>query len=368
MTASITREEAQIANWVTIPLAIAILVVRFISGQHWHKASFDVTTVVILASIAILIARIVVGYLVLHYDTAASILLETDDPDLSKLDLPRIRTGTILSLISRLLITTLYWLQCILLLLFYTRILSHIRWVKLGIRVTWVVIGLSYIAVVLATFLECRPFQLYWQLHPNPGNCIKAYTQLYVQCACNIIIDLFLLAISYPVLETQGHHSRSRKYQIGAMYTLGAFCIIITCIRLAYIRASQSAQPARSFWASVQAVISTFVANAPSIYGAFKLRQRKKTQSSSANINTTATNTTVTKRRTGVQEVDTYVLMEEMERDSRHGGAADDGERDGDIAASRGPLSFDSTGVVKQDKNNGSWVSETEIVMPRSQG
>jgi hypothetical protein len=343
MASRISRGQAQIANWISVPLAITILLVRFICGRHYQKSSFDITTVVILVSIAVLIARIVVSHLVLKYDTAIDILLE-GVTDYNSLNLDKIKTGTILSLISRLLITTVYWLQCVLLLLFYTRILSHIHWVKVGIRTTWFVIGASYVAVVLSTFLECHPFRLYWQIQPDPGHCVKAYVQLFVQCICNIVIDLFLLAISYPVLNTQGHEWY-HKCQIALLYILGAFCIVITCIRVVYIHGSNSAQPSRSFWASIQAVISTFVANAPSIYGQLQLKRRKRTQSSS-------------KRRTA--QPDTYVLMDEM---TRRGSRPRGEDVDVEDCISNPTLGSDSFKREKKDENS-SWISETEIMHP----
>jgi hypothetical protein len=297
MVSQISNNQAKVANWVSIALAIVILLVRFIGGGHYNKSSFDTTAVVILVSIAILVARIIVSDLVLEYGTADDILLQ-GNTDSESINLDRIKVGTILSLFSRLLITTLYWLQCLLLLLFYRRILAHIHWVKMCVRLTWVMMGASYIAVVLATFLECHPFRLYYQIEPDPGHCARAYVQLFVQCICNIIIDILLLAMSYPVLKTQGHEWW-QKFQLALLYLLGTFCIIITCIRVAYIHGSNSAQPTRSFWASTQGVISTFVANAPSIYGQLKLRRRKRTQSSSARKNT---------------QPDTYVLMDEMTR------------------------------------------------------
>ncbi len=340
MASQVSSNEAKIANWVSISLAIFILLVRFVCGKHYQKASWDVAAAVVALSIALLIARIVVSSFVLEFGTADDILLEgvTHYEDL---DLDKIQKGTILSLISRLLITTVYWLQCVLLLLFYTRILAHIHWVKLCVRVTWAVTGASYIAVVLATFLECRPFKLYWQIQPDPGSCARAYVQLFVQCICNIVIDILLLAISYPVLRTQGHE-RTQKLRIAGLYLLGTFCIIITCIRVAYIHGSNSAQPARSFWASIQGVTSTFVANAPSIYGQLKLRKRKRTQSSS-------------ERRRHTQP-DTYVLMDELNRR---------GSRPrGDYGEDHASNPTEGSGSLKQGKREESsvYISEEEIL------
>ena len=338
MASQITHRQANVANWVSIALAIVILIVRFVSGQYYLKSNFDVTGAVVLVSIAILVVRIVLSHLVLACGTASDILLE-GAINIDNLNLEEIKAGSIMSLIARLLITTIYWLQCILLLLFYTRILSHIHWVRVGIGMAWFTICASYVAVIFSTFLECRPFRLYWQVQPDPGHCVRAYVQLFVQGVSNIIIDLFLLGISFPILNTQGR-AWSQKCQIGFLYILGSFSIIITCIRIAYIHDSNSAQSSRSFWASIQAITSTFVANAPSIYGKLKLQRRKKTQSSS---------------RRRADRPDTYVLMETQRDSHRQANGAEEFH-------DQGACSSDSPEQIKGIENQ-SWISEMEVTL-----
>lgn len=135
--------------------------------------------------------------------------------------------------------------------------------------------GLTYIAVVLTTFLECRPIHLYWTVESEPDTCTRAYGQLYSQCLSIAVIDILLLVISAPILRSQIRQF-PRNLQLGLLYTLGFFSLIVIGFRLHYIQRDGSAQKARSFWASIQVVTSTFVANAPSIYGALKNVKRRK--------------------------------------------------------------------------------------------
>jgi hypothetical protein len=187
-------------------------------------------------------------------------------------ELSKAHMGTTLTLITRLLVTTFYWLQCSVLLLVYRRLVSHITWVRHTIEFCWLVIGTTYIAVVLTTFLECHPFHLYYSL--AVPECSKAYAQLWVQCLSNVTIDLVLLSISTPIMREQ-IRLFPKNLQLGTMFVLGFFCIVISCLRIRYIYASSSAQPTRSLWASIQALVATVVANVPSIYGAIKLWRRK---------------------------------------------------------------------------------------------
>jgi len=76
-----------------------------------------------------------------------------------------------------------------------------------------------------------------------------------------------LLAISSPILAMQRGRGRVQKAQIGVLYVIGTFCIVVSIVRAVSVYDRDSAQAVRSIWASVQVVVSAFVANAPSIYG-----------------------------------------------------------------------------------------------------
>jgi hypothetical protein len=271
----VSSEEARVGGWACAGLSLVILMIRMIAARV-HHGSFDVSTLVCVAAIVAIVARLVVNQYVLSYGTSNDVLngkaAYFDDKDLENL-----KIGSILSLIARVLNTTVIWLQNYLLLLFYSRIFEfRAQWTTRLIRLTWVAIPLTYVAVVLSTFLECHPFHLYWQVDPDPGKCIKAYIQLLLQGILNILLDLLLLAISYPLLAAVRQRSRSEQLRVGLLCCLGFFCIIITLVRIAYIYAESSYQPVRSFFASVQIAASCFVANIPTIYGCVRMIRRRK--------------------------------------------------------------------------------------------
>lgn len=169
--------------------------------------------------------------------------------------------------------------------------LDHITWITRTTKFCWLFMGCTYIAVVLTTFLECRPIHRYWTLHPEPYKCTQAYGQLFTQCISIAVIDSILLIISAPILRSQIRQF-PRNLQLGLLYTLGFFSLIVIGFRLHFIHRDGSAQRARSFWASIQVVTSTFVANAPSIYGAFKsVRRRKESVVSLGRARTRESNT-----------------------------------------------------------------------------
>lgn len=272
-----SSHEALITGFVCSGCSMAILLLRIVTARI-QNGRFDLSSIICVASIVVVSARLAVNQFVLSYGTVNDALFGKSDYFDAE-DLRRLKVGSILSLVARLLITTFYWMQNCLLLLFYSHIFSQVRvrWATVLIRMCWVAIPLTYIAVVLATLLECHPLKLYWQVKPRPGHCIRAYIQLLTQGISNIVLDLLLLAIAIPLLRVQ-NRSLAERLRIGTIFTLGFFCIVITCARVALIYATSSFQPTRSLWASVQMLVACFVANTPMIYGSFKLIRRRKSE------------------------------------------------------------------------------------------
>jgi hypothetical protein len=268
---AVTANTAANLAWITGGISLFVLLLRL--GTHRYLVGrVDASTYFVVLSAVVLAARIACNHYVLEYGTISGLVDDSTDDHYTAFELSRAHEGTTLTLVTRLLVTTFYWLQCGILLLVYQRLVSHMPWVRHAIRACWVVIGITYVAVALTTFLECHPFKLYYSL--AAPECSKAYAQLWVQCLSNVSIDLILLGISAPIMREQ-IRLFPKNLQLGAIFILGFFCIVITCLRMSYIYASSSAQPTRSLWASIQALVATIVANVPSIYGALKLWRRK---------------------------------------------------------------------------------------------
>ncbi|KAI1077804.1 hypothetical protein F5B20DRAFT_253301 [Whalleya microplaca] len=267
-----TSSEAQTVGYACGALSLLILGSRLVITQ-WRREPLDLSFWLVIVSMTVIVARMVTNYFYLEFGTASEALHDPNRFDEINYDL--LKTGSILVLPARILITAVLWLQICILLVFYSRITSGLGWARLMINGTWAAVVLTFVAVILATLLECRPIHLYWQTSPNPGNCIRAYAQLLIQGISNIVIDLMLLVIAWPLVRLR----KRSLYQYISLYTLfalGTFCIVITVIRVALIFSKDSSQTTRSLWASVQMFVSCFVANAPTIYGSFRVVRRKR--------------------------------------------------------------------------------------------
>lgn len=281
-----SEHAGEVANWTCTSFAIAILVARLLS--NWLRSEIsNASTYLVAISLGVLVARVVCNVYILKYNTVYD-LEERKIRSSHGLVLTHAQTGSKLTLAARILVTSFYWLQCSILLLLYRRLLNHIPWVRIAIYLCWTTIAATYAAVILTTCLECRPLSLNWKLSPHPSSCVQAYGQLLVQGISNIVIDLALLVIPTPIVRN-GAKGFSKRVRLGVLFTLGIFCIAVTCIRCRLTFDNESSQFVRSFWASVQAVVAAFVANASAIYGSFTLMyRRKKSHSSESAIGSVA--------------------------------------------------------------------------------
>ncbi|KAI5803683.1 hypothetical protein EDC01DRAFT_465251 [Geopyxis carbonaria] len=131
-----------------------------------------------------------------------------------------------------------------------------------AIDAAYYAVWLTFVGVVVSTFVECRPIAVYWQIFPDPGVCVKATVQLVTMGALNIATDVILLAIPLPLVFA-ARMPVIRKLQLLLLFCVSIFVIGITVIRMPIIIGSTSLQQARTLWASIECFAAALVANAP---------------------------------------------------------------------------------------------------------
>ncbi|KAG8624305.1 hypothetical protein KVT40_007372 [Elsinoe batatas] len=223
-----------------------------------------------------------------------------------------VKTYALLLLAARVFVTTALWSMNTLVLLLYRPLVSHMTWTKRVITGTWILIAITYVAVVLITFLDCQPFRLYWDVN-NVRRCSQTQIQLLAQCVSNAAIELILMAIAIPVVSVRGA-KRSQVIRLSCFISLGVFCVIVSVVRIRYVWADDGSLPGRSFWASISLLIATCVANAPALYGAAVLLHRKATGASYGYGATTGHGTTRGKSGKGGTQMETQIQVQDEEK------------------------------------------------------
>lgn len=268
--ALVSDDTSQKANYVFVSLAAVILIARMVAARY-QPNPFDASFFVVALSLLVLIARVISNELTVSLGTASdAVTAIKDGHPFPPSRLAHVKTGTVLSLVTRLLETTFWWLQTSLLLMLYRRIVAHIEWTRPATRAAWAFLAASYGAVVITVFTECHPFDKYWQISPPPGKCVKAYRFTTIQSASLMTMDIALMVIASPVLIVKGR-SNFQRFRIATLFALGLLCTTVSCLRLVYIFMLGSAQATRSFWAGLLVLVSSFVANIPIIYGSISL-------------------------------------------------------------------------------------------------
>ncbi|KAH7253015.1 hypothetical protein FSOLCH5_013848 [Fusarium solani] len=162
------------------------------------------------------------------------------------------------------------------LLAFYTRFVGVFRWGKAVANTLWAFIALTFIAVLITTLTECHPLSLMWKLHSDDTKikCQRALVNLILMAVCNIISDVALIILPFPILQ----HLRldlKAKLQLGFLFSVGAVVVAITILRLPLILNESVSQQSRSKWASIEILCACVVANTPFFYALLKDLQRQ---------------------------------------------------------------------------------------------
>lgn len=78
--------------------------------------------------------------------------------------------------------------------------LGALPWPERIIKAYWVILLLTLIPTTIVCFVECRPFQLYWQVVPDPGKCSEGGIQMKTLVAMNVLTDVLLIILPIPWL------------------------------------------------------------------------------------------------------------------------------------------------------------------------
>lgn len=154
-----------------------------------------------------------------------------------------------------------------------------------SLHIIRVILAVTFVAVVISNFVECRPFSHYWQVTPDPGGqCRQGYVQLITMAVCNAFTDLLLVIFPIPIIVTS-QMSIKRKTQLVLLFSLSLSVVGITIYRVPHIIEEHGRQQYRSLLASIEILFATAAANSL-VLGSFVrdrgLKKQKFRRSSAA--------------------------------------------------------------------------------------
>ena len=120
----------------------------------------------------------------------------------------------------------------------------------------------TFVIIVISNFIECQPFNHYWQVLPDPGGrCRQGYAWLVAMATSNIITDVMLVIFPVPIIFSSNMKLK-RKIPLVLLFSLGLSVVAITCYRLPHVIEEHGRQQYRSLLASIELLFATVSANA----------------------------------------------------------------------------------------------------------
>ncbi|OAA35057.1 hypothetical protein NOR_08149 [Metarhizium rileyi] len=270
------RRAIFVLHWVFSCLTILVMTARLL----WRKAekqSFVLGDHFTMGAIVCALIRLALIHVVLEWGTNNVPNSDRLHHNFTPIETYQREIGSKLKIANRFFYNSYLWLQKLVLLDLYRRLLLDLAYEKIIIRGYLIVFLVSFVAVQVITFTECRPFRLYWQVVPDPGPCAQAPIQLLTLGSLNIVTDLMLLILPIPVVALLRAPWR-RKLQLYALFTLGGFIVLVTIVRLPINYLHIDSQGSRTTWASTELLTTAIVVNAPSLYGLWNKHRRDKVE------------------------------------------------------------------------------------------
>jgi hypothetical protein len=147
----------------------------------------------------------------------------------------------------------------------YLKRLTGLSWARshrvMLVCIQWILLT-TFIAVVISDLAECRPFNNYWQVVPDPGGqCRQGYVQLITMSVCNIFTDVLLAIFPIPII-VRSHMTVKRKIQLSLLFSLSLTIVAFSLYRVPRVIRDDGRQQLRSLLASVEIFIAAISSNA----------------------------------------------------------------------------------------------------------
>ncbi|PLB49145.1 hypothetical protein P170DRAFT_455878 [Aspergillus steynii IBT 23096] len=176
------------------------------------------------------------------------------------------------------LYTTLLWLLKACMAIFFSRVAAGLVNMTIRIRLAYLFVAATYIAVICSILFGCHPMSKNWQIYPDPGNYCQpavSHIDVYVTVTLNVATDVYLISIPTPMLFKARLPWRE-KLELLVLFSGGIFVMaagILRCV-LIVTAGANGAQQAGS-WACRETFVAVIIGNAPMIYPLFRRMARR---------------------------------------------------------------------------------------------
>ncbi|KAL2105309.1 hypothetical protein VUR80DRAFT_8594 [Thermomyces stellatus] len=178
------------------------------------------------------------------------------------------RWGSKIQVIGWNFYAAILWLLKFCVATFYRRLTAGLDNLKIRVTIAYVLLSITYLAVVLTLCLSCQPTHHFWQIYPDPGPlCKPTNSPAYVMVVVipNILTDIYLLSIPLPLLW-RVNISLRRRLTLMVLFSGATFIMMAGIIRAVVISTSgPEGAVSGSQWACRETFVAIIVSNVPII-------------------------------------------------------------------------------------------------------
>ncbi|KAJ6263678.1 hypothetical protein Dda_2247 [Drechslerella dactyloides] len=252
---------------VCYPLSLVLLFLR-LGLRRWRKERWNHGDSWSLVAMLLLLTRLITVNITLTFGSIISPSIEqfrNRELTLTQDALDKIVIGSQMNIAGRIILVSLLWALKFMVFDFLWRIIRKLPYER-PITITYLASLVStWLAALIVIFVECRPFNKNWQISPDPGQCVQGNAWLITYEIGNLITDLMLLALPFPLLF-MARVPWKKRIRLCAVFSLGFFLVATCIIRMIQGLTHGQFQPLRGMWASIEVLIATVVACGPSMY------------------------------------------------------------------------------------------------------
>lgn len=246
-----------LVTWWASFFALTIILIRLAGRYVRTERLFLEDKIIMLAVVPLFIRTILVNF-VLDLGTN-----NTYTQGLSHEDIQNRELGSKLVLVTRIFYPLSIWIMNLSIAVSLQRV-AEMMWKRsftmLHGVIYWFLVS-TFLAVVISTLAQCRPFDHYWQVVPDPGpQCRSGYANLITMGVCNVITDVILIALPVSVVLTVSM-GPGRRISLVAIYLLPLTLIAFTCCRVIFVIQHNGSQQYRSLLASLDILATAGIAN-----------------------------------------------------------------------------------------------------------
>ncbi|KKZ63161.1 hypothetical protein EMCG_02538 [[Emmonsia] crescens] len=265
---------ADVEGFTLLALGIAFIIVRIYA--RWSivgPSNFQVDDYLMpLAGIVFILETVAAHVVVASYDGLTNSYMTPEERaalDPNSLEFSKRVAGSKIQVIGWSFYALILWLVKFCVAIFYSRLTSGLMNLPNRVRISYVILGLSYIMVALCLILPCRPISKYWQIHPDPGNiCQLTVSKLAVLIVVipNVLTDFYLLSIPLPLLW-KVNISLRKKITLMGLFSGAAFVMVAAIIRaVSIVSSGPEGAIVGSRWACRETFVAIAVSNLPIIH------------------------------------------------------------------------------------------------------